>query len=187
VPPRLLRRYREEVVPLLLREFSYGNAMAAPRVQKVVLNVGLGEALTNERALEAATKDMTQIAGQKPVGTRARKSVAAFKLRAGQVIGVMVTLRGDRMYAFLDKLFSIALPVTRDFRGISRTAFDGHGNYALGIREQVIFPEVDYNQIDKLRGLQVNIITSARTDGEALRLLELLGAPFARLPAATRS
>ena len=180
--PRLLQLYREEALPSLMREFGHQNVMGVPRLQKVVVNVGLGEALTNARAMEAATNDITQITGQKPVVTLARKSVAGFKVREGQAIGIMVTLRGDRMYVFLDKLFNIALPTTRDFRGISRSAFDGRGNYSLGIREQIIFPEIDYNQIDKPRGLQVGIVTSAESDQEALRLLELLGAPFARLP-----
>jgi large subunit ribosomal protein L5 len=178
----MLVKYREEVVATLREEMGYANVMQVPRVQKVVINVGLGEALTSARALEAATNDITQITGQKPVVTKARRSVAAFKVREGQSIGIMTTLRGDRMYIFLDKLFNAALPSTRDFRGISRTAFDGRGNYSLGLREQIIFPEIDYNQIDKPRGLQVNIITSANSDGEALRLLQLLGAPFARLP-----
>ena len=178
--PRLLTLYRDEVLPALRKELAYKNIMQVPRLQKVVINVGLGEALTNQRALEAATNDITQITGQKPVTTKARRSVANFKVREGQAIGVMVTLRGARMYYFLDKLFSAALPTTRDFRGISRTAFDGRGNYSLGLRDQIIFPEIDYNQIDKLRGLQVNIITTAHTDPEALRLLDLLGAPFVR-------
>lgn len=181
-PPRMLVQYRDEVVAALRQEMGYANIMQVPRVQKVVINVGLGEALTNARALEAATNDITQITGQKPVVTKARRSVANFKVREGQSIGIMTTLRGDRMYAFLDKLFNAALPTTRDFRGISRTAFDGRGNYSLGLREQIIFPEIDYNKIDKIRGLQVNIITTANSDGEALRLLQLLGAPFARLP-----
>ena len=168
------------MLPALRKELAYKNIMQVPRLQKVVINVGLGEALTNQRALEAATNDITQITGQKPVTTKARRSVANFKVREGQAIGVMVTLRGARMYYFLDKLFSAALPTTRDFRGISRTAFDGRGNYSLGLRDQIIFPEIDYNQIDKLRGLQVNIITTAHTDPEALRLLDLLGAPFVR-------
>jgi large subunit ribosomal protein L5 len=180
--PRMLVQYREEVVATLQQEMGYANVMQVARIQKVVINVGLGEALTNVRALEAATNDITQITGQKPVVTKARRSVANFKLREGQSIGIMTTLRGDRMYVFLDKLFNAALPSTRDFRGISRTAFDGRGNYSLGLREQIIFPEIDYNQIDKPRGLQVNIITTANSDGEALRLLQLLGAPFTRLP-----
>ena len=177
---RLLERYREEVAPTLLREHGYGNPMEVPRLGKVVLNIGLGEALTNPRAMEAATNDLTQIAGQRPVVTRSRKSIAGFKLREGQAIGLMVTLRGDRMYHFIDKLFNAALPRLRDFRGVSRTAFDGRGNYALGVREQVVFPEIDYNRIDKIRSFQVNITTTAQSDREALRLLELMGMPFAR-------
>ena len=145
-----------------------------------MINVGLGEALTNARAMETTIRDIGMITGQRPVSTKARRSVATFKVREGQAIGVMVTLRGDRMYIFLDKLFNTALPRIRDFRGVSRSAFDGRGNYSLGIREQIVFPEIDYNQIDKLRGFQVNIITSAKTDLEALRLLELMGMPFTR-------
>ena len=179
--PRLLLRYRDEISGHMTQEFSYGNVMEIPQVQKVVLNVGLGEALTNARAMEATLHDIGMITGQRPVATKARRSVATFKLREGQAIGVMVTLRGDRMYIFLDKLFNAALPRIRDFRGVSRSAFDGRGNYSLGIREQNVFPEIDYNQIDKLRGFQVNIITSAKTDQEALRLLELLGMPFTRV------
>ena len=179
--PRLLLRYRDELSGQMAQEFSYGNVMEIPQVQKVVLNVGLGEALTNARAMEATLHDIGMITGQRPVATKARRSVATFKLREGQAIGVMVTLRGDRMYIFLDKLFNTALPRIRDFRGVSRSAFDGRGNYSLGIREQIVFPEIDYNQIDKLRGFQVNIITSAKTDQEALRLLELLGMPFTRV------
>jgi large subunit ribosomal protein L5 len=178
--PRLLVHYREQVFPVLMQEFGYRNVMQAPRLQKVVLNVGLGEALTNNRAIEAATGDLTAITGQKPVVTRARESIANFKVREGQSIGTTVTLRGDRMYIFVDKLFNVALPRNRDFRGVSRSAFDGRGNYSLGMRDQTIFPEIDYNQIDKIRGLQINFVTSAGSDREALRLLELLGAPFAR-------
>ena len=178
--PRLLLRYRNELSSQMTQEFSYGNVMEVPLVQKVVINVGLGEALTNARAMEATIRDIGMITGQRPVSTKARRSVATFKVREGQAIGVMVTLRGDRMYIFLDKLFSTALPRIRDFRGVSRSAFDGRGNYSLGIREQIVFPEIDYNQIDKLRGFQVNIVTSAKTDQEALRLLELMGMPFAR-------
>ena len=178
--PRLLLRYRNELSSQMAQEFSYGNVMEVPLVQKVVINVGLGEALTNARAMEATIHDIGMITGQRPVSTKARRSVATFKVREGQAIGVMVTLRGDRMYIFLDKLFNTALPRIRDFRGVSRSAFDGRGNYSLGIREQIVFPEIDYNQIDKLRGFQVNIITSAKPDQEALRLLELMGMPFTR-------
>ena len=178
--PRLLTRYRSELSSQMAQEFSYGNSMEVPAVKKVVINVGLGEALTNARAMETTIRDIGMITGQRPVSTKARRSVATFKVREGQAIGVMVTLRGDRMYIFLDKLFNTALPRIRDFRGVSRSAFDGRGNYSLGIREQIVFPEIDYNQIDKLRGFQVNIITSAKTDLEALRLLELMGMPFTR-------
>ena len=181
VMPRLLERYRQELAPQMQQEFSYANVMEIPRVQKVVINVGLGEALTNGRAMEATMGDISMITGQRPVSRKARRSVAGFKLREGQAVGVMVTLRGDRMYTFLDKLFNTALPRIRDFRGVSRSAFDGRGNYALGLREQIVFPEIDYNQIDRMRGMQVNIITSAKTDQEALRLLDLMGMPFARV------
>ena len=179
-PPRLLARYREEIAPTMRREFEYGNVMQIPRVQKVVVNVGLGEALTNPRALESAMRDIGVITGQRPVATKARQSVARFKLREGQSIGVMTTLRGQRMYVFLDKLFSTALPRIRDFRGVSRSAVDGRGNYALGIREQIVFPEINYDQVDRIRGMQINIVTSAKTDREALRLLELMGMPLTR-------
>ena len=179
-PSRLKTRYREEVAPTLRREFEHANVMAVPSVQKVVINVGLGEALTNPRALESATRDIGLITGQRPVATKARRSVARFKVREGQTIGVMATLRGNLMYTFLDKLFNTALPRIRDFRGVSREAVDGRGNYSLGIREQIVFPEIDYNQVDRLRGMQINIITTAETDREALRLLELLGMPLTR-------
>jgi large subunit ribosomal protein L5 len=178
--PRLLQFYRDNIVPSLISEFGYKNVMEVPRLEKVVINIGLGEALTNPKALESATKEIAQITGQQPVVTRARKSIAAFKLREGQSIGVMVTLRQSRMYYFLDKLLSAALPRVRDFRGVSRTAFDGRGNFALGLREQIIFPEIDYNQVERMRGLQINIITTARSDREGLRLLELAGMPFTR-------
>ena len=179
--PRLLARYRDELAPQMQQEFSYANVMEIPRVDKVVINVGLGEALTNARAMDATLGDIAAITGQRPIPRKARRSVAGFKLREGQSVGVMVTLRGDRMYIFLDKLFNTALPRIRDFRGVSRSAFDGRGNYALGLREQIVFPEIDYNQIDRLRGMQVNIITTAKTDQEALRLLDLMGMPFARV------
>ncbi len=178
--PRLLQFYRDNIVPSLISEFGYKNVMEVPRLEKVVVNIGLGEALTNPKALESATNEIAQITGQQPVVTRAKKSIASFKLREGQSIGVMVTLRQSRMYYFLDKLLSAALPRVRDFRGVSRTAFDGRGNFALGLREQIIFPEIDYNQVDKMRGLQINIITTARSDREGLRLLELAGMPFTR-------
>jgi large subunit ribosomal protein L5 len=178
--PRLLEQYHSQVKETLKQEFEYPNVMQIPRVQKVVLNIGVGETKVNPRALESATRDLTLIAAQKPITTRARRSIAGFKLREGDPIGVAVTLRGNRMYDFMDRLFNAALPRIRDFRGVSRHAFDGRGNYSLGIREQVIFPEIDYGQIDRVRSFQVSLITTAPTDGEAMRLLELLGMPFAR-------
>ncbi len=182
--PRLLVRFREEIEPALVKEFDYGSPMAAPRLSKIVLNIGLGEALENSRALEAAGNDLMMIAGQRPVTTRARKSIAGFKIREGMAVGLMVTLRGRRMYEFFDRLVSSSLPRIRDFQGVSREAFDGRGNYSLGIREQVVFPEIDYNSIDRLRGFQVVITTTARSDHEGLRLLELMGMPFTRVAAA---
>ena len=178
--PRLLDTYRSEIVPAMMTEFSLANVMRVPRVQKIVLNIGLGEALTNGRAMEAATKDLSIVAGQKPIITRAKKSIANFKLREGNPIGTSVTLRGARMYHFLDRLINTALPRIRDFRGLPRRGFDGRGNFSIGIREQIIFPEIDYNDIDRIRGLQVTIATSAENDAEASRLLELFGMPFIR-------
>ena len=176
--PRLLETYRTEIVSTMMSEFGYQNTMRVPRIRKVTLNIGLGEALTNGRAMEAAVQDLTTISGQKPVITRAKKSIANFKLREGNQIGTSVTLRGARMYHFLDRLVNTALPRIRDFRGISRRGFDGRGNFSIGIREQIIFPEIDYNQIDRIRGLQVTIGTTATNDPEAMRLLELFGMPF---------
>ncbi len=178
--PRLKERFRNEIVPQMMREFNYANTMEVPRLQKIVLNIGLGEALVNGRALEAATQDLTSISGQKPITTRARKSIAGFKIRQGNAIGAAVTLRGDRMYHFMDRLVNTALPRIRDFRGIPRRGMDGRGNFSIGIREQIIFPEIDYNSIDRIRGLQVTIATTARNDAEAMRLLELYGFPFIR-------
>lgn len=178
--PRLLAMYRDEIVSAMMSEFGYPNTMRVPRIQKITLNIGLGEALTNGRAMEAATGDLATISGQKPVITRARKSIANFKLREGNPIGTSVTLRGARMYHFLDRLINMALPRIRDFRGISRRGFDGRGNFSIGIREQIIFPEIDYNQIDRIRGLQVTINTTAPNDAEGMRLLELFGMPFVR-------
>ena len=178
--PRLLEQYRSTVKGMLMEEFRYGNVMQIPQLSKVVLNIGLGETKTNPRAMENATRDLAIISTQKPVITRARRSIAGFKLREGDPIGTAVTLRGNRMYEFMDRLLNAALPRIRDFRGVSRKAFDGHGNYSLGIREQVIFPEIDYGQIDRIRSLQVSIITTASTDLEAMRLLDLLGMPFTR-------
>jgi len=177
---RVRDRYREDIVPALISEFGYKNPHQVPKLEKIVINVGLGEAIANGRALDAAVNDLATITGQKPVVTRAKKSIAAFKLRAGMPIGAMVTLRGERMYEFYDRLTSIALPRIRDFRGVSPNAFDGRGNYTLGLREQIMFPEIDYDQIDKVRGLEVSIVTTARTDEEGRRLLALLGMPFAR-------
>lgn len=180
MPPRLLERYRSEVHPALLSEFSYRNTMEVPRVSRVVVNIGLGEALENARALDTASEDISTITGQKPVITRARVSVANFKIREGNRIGVMCTLRGDRMWEFLDRTINAALPRIRDFRGVSRTAFDGRGNYSLGLREQIIFPEIDYAAVDRIRGLQLSIVTTARSDEEGRRLIELLGMPLTR-------
>ncbi|MFQ5825749.1 MAG: 50S ribosomal protein L5 [Dehalococcoidia bacterium] len=177
---RLKEKYRAEVVPALKGEFGYSNAMQVPRLEKVVLNIGLGEATQDPKALEAARGDLTTISGQSPVTTRAKRSIAAFKLRAGMPIGVMVTLRGLRMYDFLDRLINVVLPRIRDFQGVSRDSFDGRGNYNLGLREQIVFPEVDYDKVDKVRGLEVAIVTSARSDEEGRRLLELMGMPFQR-------
>ena len=176
--PRLRRQYIDEIVPALVKEFRYRNAMQVPMVSKVVINIGLGEAITNARAIDAATNDLKTITGQAPIIIRARKSVAAFKLREGMPIGAKVTLRGNRMYEFLDKLLNVALPRIRDFRGIDTKAFDGHGNYTLGLREQLVFPEIDYDKIDRLRGLEVCIVTTARTDAEAQSLLTGFGMPF---------
>ena len=184
--PRLLERLRNDVGPVLMREFGYTSTMQIPRLSKVVLNIGLGEALENSRAMENAQGDLQRISGQRPVITRARKSVAGFKIREGMAIGLSVTLRGRRMYEFMDRLMNSSLPRIRDFQGVSRESFDGRGNYALGIREQVIFPEVDYNSIDRIRGLQVVVCTTARTDPEGLRMLELLGMPFTRTREAAR-
>ena len=178
--PRLKGQFRNEIIPQMMREFNYSNPMEVPRLQKIVLNVGLGEALVNGRAMEAAVQDLTTISGQKPIITRARKSIAGFKIRQGNAIGAAVTLRGDRMYHFMDRLVNTALPRIRDFRGIPRRGMDGRGNFSIGIREQIIFPEIDYNSIDRIRGLQVTIATTARNDAEAMRLLELYGFPFIR-------
>jgi large subunit ribosomal protein L5 len=177
-PPRMLMTYREKVVPQMTKEFEYENVMEVPRVAKVVVNVGIGEAKDNDKALDAAAGDVTTISGQKPQLIKAKKSVAAFKLREGQTIGIKTTLRGRRMWYFLDKLLSIALPRIRDFRGVTPDGFDGRGNYTLGLREQVVFPEIDYDKIDKLRGLEVSIVTTARSDDEARSLLTKLGMPF---------
>jgi len=170
--------YKKDVAPALLKSFDFKNVMQIPRIEKVVVNIGLGEAMADPKALDAAVSDLTQITGQKPVTTRARKSIAAFKLREGVIIGTKVTLRGGRMWAFLDRLMNVALPRVRDFRGVSPNAFDGRGNYTLGLRDQLIFPEINYDKIDKLRGMEVTIVTSAETDDQARVLLQLLGMPF---------
>ena len=175
---RLKERYQETVVPSLVKEFGYTNVMAVPKVQRVVVNMGLGEATQNVKLIEAGSDDLTRIAGQKPLTTRARKSIAQFKLRQGNPVGCMVTLRRDRMYDFLDRLISIALPRVRDFRGVSPKGFDGRGNYTLGLSDQLMFIEIDYMQVDKSRGMNVSVVTTAKTDEEGRRLLQLLGMPF---------
>ncbi len=178
--PMLLKTYRDTVVPALTKEFDYVNLFQVPRVQKVVVNVGIGEAKENDKALQSAVEDVRTITGQQPVVIKARRSVAAFKLRAGMPVGIKTTLRGRRMWFFLEKLIAVALPRIRDFRGVNPEGFDGRGNYSLGLREQIVFPEVDYDKIDRLRGLEVAIVTSARTDDEARSLLAKLGMPFRR-------
>ena len=175
---RLKERYQQEVVPALQKEFNYANPMQVPAVHKVIVNIGMGEAIQNAKAMDAAVSDLATITGQRPVITRAKRSVAAFKLREGMQIGCMVTLRGERMFYFLDKLMNVALPRLRDFQGVSAEAFDGRGNYTLGLREQLVFPEIDYDKVDKVRGMEVSIVTTARTDEEGRRLLRLLGMPF---------
>jgi len=175
---RLKEKYQREVVPTLQKEFNYSNPMQVPTVYKVVVNIGMGEAIQNAKAMDAAVSDLAAITGQRPVITRAKRSVATFKLREGMQIGCMVTLRGERMYYFLDKLMNVALPRLRDFQGVSAEAFDGRGNYTLGLREQLVFPEIDYDKVDKVRGMEVSIVTTARTDEEGRRLLRLMGMPF---------
>jgi large subunit ribosomal protein L5 len=177
---RLHQRYERDVVPLLVKDFNYQNPMQVPRLAKVSVNIGVGEAIANAKALDAAVRDVSLITGQKPIVKKARKSIAQFKLREGQNVGVTVTLRGERMWEFLDRLMNAALPRTRDFRGVPSRSFDGRGNFTLGLREQLIFPEISYDQVDKARGLEVSIVTTARTDQEARRMLELLGMPFQR-------
>ena len=175
---RLKERYQKEVAPAIAKEFGIKNPMAIPRVSKVVLNMGMGEAIANAKILDTAADEVRAIVGQKPVITKAKKSIASFKLRQGMPIGVMVTLRGDRMYEFLDRLVSIALPRVRDFRGVSPKAFDGRGNYTIGVREQLIFPEIDFNKVEKMRGMNISIVTTARNDEQARALLKSLGMPF---------
>ncbi|MGD8624119.1 MAG: 50S ribosomal protein L5 [Anaerolineae bacterium] len=176
--PRLKELYREQIVPALTKDLGYENVMEVPRLEKVVLNIGMGEALQNAKALDAAVEDVMTITGQRPIITRARKSIASFKLREGNPVGVKVTLRGDRMWDFLDRLFNVALPRQRDFRGISPDSFDGRGNYSLGLTEQLVFPEIDYDNIDKIRGMEVTIVTTAETDEEGFQLMQRLGMPF---------
>jgi large subunit ribosomal protein L5 len=180
--PRLKERYRNEVIPALMETFEYSNRFQTPAIEKIVVNVGAGEALQNAKALDAIVEDLRTITGQQPIITRARKSIATFKLREGRQIGVKVTLRGDRMWYFLDRLLNVALP-RRDFRGVSPNSFDGRGNYTMGLREQLVFPEIRYDQIDKVRGMEISIVTTAQTDEEGRRLLALLGMPFARTEA----
>jgi large subunit ribosomal protein L5 len=174
----LRQRYHDEIVPALQREFEYGNSMQIPRVEKIVVNIGLGEAIANAKALDAAVGDLTTITGQKPIVTRAKRSIAQFRLRTGMPIGAKVTLRGQRMYDFLERTMALALPRIRDFRGIPTRSFDGRGNFSLGLREQLVYPEIDYDKIDRLRGLEISIVTTAKTDEEGRKLLELLGMPF---------
>jgi len=177
---RLLETYKDNVVPTLVEKFQYESVMQAPKLEKITINMGVGEAKDNQKFLEAALEEMTLIAGQKPVTTKARKSVSNFKIREGMAVGCKVTLRGNRMYEFFDKLVNISLPRVRDFRGVSKTSFDGRGNYALGIKEQLIFPEINYDKIDKLRGMDIIITTTAKTDEEARELLKLMGMPFSK-------
>jgi large subunit ribosomal protein L5 len=178
MPVRLREKYQQEIVPALMQEFKFQSVMQVPRLTKIVVNVGVGEAVQNSKALDAAVGDITTITGQKPVITKARKSIASFKLREGMPIGVMVTLRNERMYDFYDRLVHLALPRIRDFRGVSRRSFDGRGNYSLGLREQIVFPDIDYDKIDKLRGLEIVIVTTATNDAHAYGLLKRLGMPF---------
>ena len=178
--PRLKEKYSREVVPVLMTDFNYSSVMRVPRIEKVVINIGLGEAIQNPKALEGAERDLAIVSGQHAIITRARKSIASFKLRAGMPIGMKVTLRGRRMYEFLDRLLNAVLPRIRDFRGVSRNSFDGKGNYSLGMKDQLVFPEIDYDKVDKARGFEITIVTTARSDEEGRRLLELLGMPFMR-------
>ena len=177
---RMQEKYNNEVVPALRKNFDLKNVMEVPRIQKVVVNIGMGEAMDNPKAMEAAVNDLTTITGQKPIMTKSRKSIANFKLREGRLIGTKVTLRGERMWSFLDRLMNTALPRVRDFRGVSGNAFDGRGNYTLGLRDQLIFPEIEYDKIDKLRGMEVTIVTTAKNDDQARVMLQLLGMPFSK-------
>ena len=178
--PRLLQKIRDEIGPEMMKEFGYSSVMQIPRLDKVVINIGLGEALQNAKAIESVTADLSRITGQRPVTTKAKKSIAGFKIREGMPIGAMVTIRGRRMYEFTDRLLNASLPRIRDFQGLSRNSFDGRGNYSIGIREHTIFPEIDYNSIDRIRGMQIVIVTSAINDQEGMRFLELAGMPFIR-------
>lgn len=175
---RLKDRYQKEIIPVLMEKFNYSSIMEVPKIEKIVVNMGIGDAVTNSKALDAAVEELALITGQKPLITRAKKSIAGFKLREGMPIGAKVTLRADRMYEFLDKLISVSLPRVRDFRGVSKKAFDGRGNYTLGIREQLIFPEIDYDKVTKVRGMDIVVVTTANTDEEARELLTLIGMPF---------
>ena len=175
---RLKEMYQTKVLPALTKEFGYKNVMAVPKIEKIALNIGMGQATQNAKLMDAAVNELSQIAGQKPVVTKAKKSIAAFKLREGMAIGAMVTLRGDRMYEFLDRLMNVALPRVRDFRGVSPKSFDGRGNYTLGVKDQLIFPEIDYNKVDKAKGMNISITTTAKTDAEGLALLKHMGMPF---------
>ncbi len=175
---RLRLHYKDRVIPALVKEFGYKNVMAVPKIEKVAVNIGLGEATQNAKLMDGAVNELGQIAGQKPVITKAKKSIAAFKLREGMAIGTMVTLRGDRMYEFLDRLMNVALPRVRDFRGVSAKSFDGRGNYTLGVKDQLIFPEIDYNKVEKVKGMNISITTTAKSDAEGLALLKLMGMPF---------
>ena len=176
---RLKEKYRQEIVPAMLQRFQYSNVMEVPHLDKVVINIGMGEAIANPKAMDGAISDLEIITGQKPIITKAKKSVAAFKVRTGMSVGAKVTLRGDRMYDFTDKLFNVALPRVRDFRGVTDRSFDGRGNYSMGLREQLMFPEINYDQIDKLRGMDISFVTTAKTDEEAKALLSFMGMPFA--------
>jgi large subunit ribosomal protein L5 len=176
--PRLIKKYKDEVVPQLMKDFTLRNIMQVPKLDRIIINMGLGEAVQNAKLVESAVEELTAIAGRKPIVTRAKKSIASFKLREGMPIGVMVTLRGDQMYDFLDRLITVALPRTRDFKGISPKAFDGRGNYTLGVREQIIFPEINYDKIDKIKGMNITFVTTAETDEQGRALLKSLGMPF---------
>ena len=177
---RIREKYQKDIVPALMKDLAYKNVMQVPRLNKIVINIGMGEAIENAKAIEIAQADLAKISGQHPIVTKAKRSISAFKLREGVPIGLKVTLRGERMYHFFDKLVNIVLPRTREFAGVSRTSFDGRGNYALGFKEQILFPEIDYDKVDKLRGMEISIVTTAKTDEEGRKLLELMGMPFSK-------